>query len=122
MFDPAPRRPPQISQNNYLFEKVEVRANDSESRGSSVRDGQSPLPASASNTKDKPFMTRQPTSSTNVKERLRSLQRVWTAMTKFVASQTGSGRTVDLPLAGKFKKIKRTEDEQREAEKMGAAI
>ena len=43
-------------------------------------------------------------------------------MTKFVASQTGSGRTVDLPLAGKFKKIKRTEDEQREAEKMGAAI
>ena len=43
-------------------------------------------------------------------------------MTKFVASQTGSGRTVDLPLAGKFKKIKRTEEQQKEAEQVGAAI
>ena len=27
-------------------------------------------------------------------------------MTKFLASQCGNGRTVDLPLAGKFKKVK----------------
>ena len=38
MFDPAPRHVPQLPQNNYLFEKVEIRTNDSESR-QSVRDG-----------------------------------------------------------------------------------
>ena len=39
-----------------------------------------------------------------VKERLRSMQRVWSAMTKFISSQCANGRTVDLPLAGKFKR------------------
>ena len=45
-----------------------------------------------------------------IKERLRSMQRIWAAMTKFVASQCDSGRTVDLPLAGKFKRLKSAED------------
>ena len=42
---------------------------------------------------------------TFVKERLRAMQRLWSAMTKFVSSQCAQGRTVDLPLAGKFKRI-----------------
>jgi len=37
------------------------------------------------------------------------MQRVWSAMSKFIASQTANGRTVDLPLAGKFKKQRRTD-------------
>ena len=32
------------------------------------------------------------------------MQRVWAAATKFISSQCANGRTVDLPLAGKFKK------------------
>lgn len=40
------------------------------------------------------------------KERVRQLQKVWTAMTKFIASQCANGKTVDLPLAGKFRKIR----------------
>ena len=38
------------------------------------------------------------------------MQRVWTAMTKFVASQCSNSRTVDIPLAGKFKRLKTGED------------
>ena len=106
MFDPLPRHMPQLPQNNYLFERVEVKGHDTEgSRASSRMDGQSPLPASA---KDKPVTA---TPNSNVKERLRSLQRVWTAMTKFLASQCGNGRTVDLPLAGKFKKVNKASED-----------
>jgi len=46
------------------------------------------------------------------KERIRGLQKIWTALTKFIASQCGNGRTVDLPLAGKFKKLKVPEGSQ----------
>lgn len=44
------------------------------------------------------------TPQSAVKERLKQMQRVWSAMTKFISSQCANGRTVDLPLAGKFKR------------------
>ena len=39
------------------------------------------------------------------------MQRVWGAMTKYITSQCDNGRTVDLPLAGRFKRQKASEDE-----------
>ena len=36
---------------------------------------------------------------------MQALQKVWIAVTKFIASQTEKGRTVDVPFAGKFKKV-----------------
>ena len=40
------------------------------------------------------------------KERLKALQKVWIAVTKFIASQCEKGRVVDVPFAGKFKKVR----------------
>ena len=40
------------------------------------------------------------------KERLKTLQKVWIAVTKFIASQCEKDRVVDLPFAGKFRKIR----------------
>ena len=100
MFDPAPRYIPELPRNNYLFDKVEVNGSESESR-----QGNREPPSRAGN------FTADGTPSSNVKERLRQLQRIWAAMTKFIASQTGSGRTVDLPLAGKFRKMKENSEE-----------
>ena len=40
------------------------------------------------------------------KERLKALQKVWIAVTKFIASQCEKGRIVDVPFAGKFKRVK----------------
>lgn len=78
MFDPAPRFVPELARNNYLFDRVEVTGSEPESRASN-RD--SVLPSSKTHD---PAVNSTPTS--NVKERLRSLQRIWTAMTKFIAS------------------------------------
>ena len=37
------------------------------------------------------------------KEKLKTLQKVWIAVTKFILSQCEKGRIVDVPFAGKFK-------------------
>ena len=42
------------------------------------------------------------------------MQRLWSATTKFISNQCANGRTVDLPLAGKFKPIK--EESNNDAE------
>ena len=34
------------------------------------------------------------------------MQKVWIAVTKFIANQCEKGRVVDVPFAGKFKKVK----------------
>ena len=39
------------------------------------------------------------------KERFKALQKLWIALTKYIASQAEKGRVVDLPFAGKFKKL-----------------
>ena len=39
------------------------------------------------------------------KERFKALQKLWIAVTKYIASQAEKGRVVDLPFAGKFKKV-----------------
>ena len=33
------------------------------------------------------------------------MQKIWIAVTKYIASQAEKGRVVDLPFAGKFKKL-----------------
>ena len=39
------------------------------------------------------------------KDRMRSYQRVWTAVTKYLVNQCNQGKCVDLPLVGKFRKL-----------------
>ena len=44
------------------------------------------------------------------KDKLKTLQKVWIAVTKFIASQCEKERIVDLPFVGKFRKLRDSSD------------
>ena len=98
IFDAPQKRNPRVPTNNFLFETAYIGGNDD---GTSNATG-----ATGSEYKDEPTVTVSPLKAKNdfIKERLRQMQRVWASMTKFISSQCDNGRTVDLPLAGRFKR------------------
>ena len=89
---------PRVPANNFLFEQVTINGEED--------DGTRSNPMRASVTEqggNKSGLEKLKGPPSYVKDRLRAMQRIWSAMTKYVASQCANGRTVDLPLAGKFK-------------------
>ena len=103
IFDAPLATPAMISQKNYIQRDFgEMKAIIGQ-EGLKQNPQQSSVTETASNPQNdfKVIM---------IKERLRNMQRIWTAMTKFVASQCSNNRTVDIPLAGKFKRLKTGED------------
>ena len=56
-------------------------------------------------------MERKVTRTDINKDKLKALQKVWIAVTKFIANQCEKGRTVDVPFAGKFKKTRESSND-----------
>ena len=53
----------------------------------------------------KDFKMKAKSIEQQAKERLRDLQKIWSATQKYILSQCSQGRCIDLPLAGRFKRI-----------------
>ena len=105
-----------LPNNNYLFDNIKVGIDENQARPELM----TPMRSSSNANPLRESVTEkrgEKHHSTHVKDRLRQIQRVWTAMTKFVASQTANGRTVDLPLAGKFKKQRKDDEAENAADK-----
>lgn len=98
---------PRVPLNNFLYDQVTINV-DEEDVNVSLGSRQQLRPSVTEKKQDgnipmeKLKKTALPQNC--VKERLKQMQRVWSAMTKFISSQCANGRTVDLPLAGKFKR------------------
>ena len=98
-----------IPPNNFLFDSVHVGAEDLTEKNENnaiVQSRQSHLRGSVTDAM-RSSTTMSPEKKSGapsfIKNRLKMMQRIWSATTKFVASQCLNGRTVDLPLSGKFK-------------------
>ena len=117
VFDTAPKNMPKIAQNNFLFEQVSVGL-DPVTDLPPAKSMRSSITVESRSQAMTPIVEKPSAGGgapTFIKDRLRGMQRIWAAMTKFISSQCANGRTVDLPLAGKFKRQKAaegTEDEQ----------
>ena len=106
IFDVAEHKPIANPGNNFLlFDQVDIKngevTSDAASNASKTVTGE-----------EKPVVeaSQQKVTALMVKDRLKGLQKVWAAMTKLIASQCANGRTVDLPLAGKFRKMTSADD------------
>ena len=108
VFDTTHNPPTRVARNNFLDDQVNVTADDvalgtPESRRNPLRESVTES-KSANATAQAPLKVGHSPAQNFVKERLKGCQKIWMAMTKFIASQCATGRTVDLPLAGKFKR------------------
>ena len=101
IFDAPVKKNARVPTNNFLFETAYIGGNeDAKSNATGASGSEYKDEATGAEVTVSPLKVKQDF----IKERLRQMQRVWGAMTKFITSQCDNGRTVDLPLAGRFKR------------------